>query len=153
LFFAGDLSENFWLQDKSKKMTHTLIETEHAAMVRKNQHVLLDELKLWLSQATLSLADLKTIRAKSLSNLQRWRAQGTWGPVYDEWWELMTHASDDHVIGIMTGNGDEPNRLRQSIPYTGIVDEETRLKLLAKYQIARAANEKVEEGEHGHENM
>lgn len=121
-------------------------------MVRKNPHLLLDDLKLWISQAALSLADLKTIRAKSLSNLQRWRAQGTWGPIYDEWWELMTHASDDHIIQIMTGEGDEPNRLRQSIPYTGIVDEETRLRLVAKYQIARAANEEAEDVVRGDEN-
>lgn len=119
-------------------------------MARKNPHLLLDDLKLWLSQAALSLADLKTIRERSLLNLQRWKAQGTWGPVYDEWWELMTHASDDQIIQIMTGEGGEPNRLRQSIPYTGIVDEETRLKLVAKYQTARAANEQDEDVELGH---
>lgn len=64
----------------------------------------------------------------------------------------MMHASDDHIIQIMTGEGDEPNRLRQSIPYPGIVDEETRLKLLAKYHIARAANEEAEDVERGHGN-
>lgn len=114
-------------------------------MGRKNQHVLLDELKLWISEATLSLADLQTIRVKSLSNLRRWKAQGTWGPVYDEWWNLMTHASDASIVQIMTGEGDEPNRLRQSIPYTGIVDEETRHKLLERYRIALAANEDEED--------
>lgn len=107
---------------------------------RRNPHLLLDDLKLWLSQATLRQADLETIRAASLLNLQRWKAQGTWSPVYQEWWELMMHASDETIIQMMTGDGDEHNRLRQSIPYVGIVDEKTRLELLAKYQVAYAAN-------------
>jgi hypothetical protein len=113
-------------------------------MARRNHHLLLDDLKLWISQAALSLADLNTIRAKSLSNLQRWRDQGTWGPVYDEWWQIMTEASDEYVIYLMTDEGDEPNRLRQSCPYVGIVDEGTRQNLLARYQLARAANEQAD---------
>lgn len=110
-------------------------------MAGRNSHLLLDDLKLWLSQATLSSAELTTIRTQSLSNLQRWKAQGTWSPVYDEWLELMMHASDEHITRIMTDNGEEPNRLRQSMPYVGLVDEETRLGLIAKYQIALAATE------------
>lgn len=115
-------------------------------MVRRNSHLLLDDLKLWLSQAALRSTDLTTIRTKSLSNLQRWKAQGTWGPVYDEWLEIMMHAGDDQLIEIMTGEGDEPNRLRQSIPYVGLVDEETRLDLFLKYRLALAANEDEEDG-------
>lgn len=109
--------------------------------MRRNPHQLLDDLKLWLSQATLNRTNLQTIRTQSLANLERWKAQGTWSLVYDEWWQLMTCASDDHIIEIMIGEGDEPNRLRQSIPYPGLVDEETKLKVLAKYQVACAANE------------
>lgn len=116
-------------------------------MVRRNHHELLDDLKLWLSEATLSVADLHTIRAKSVTNLQRWKAQGTWGVNYDEWLDLMVHGSDDHIVQMMIGKGDEPNRLRHSIPYVGIVDEETRTKLLAKYQIARTANERADDVE------
>jgi hypothetical protein len=122
-------------------MTHTLLDEQRAAVMRRNPHQLLDDLKLWLSQAALSRADLQTIRTHSLSNLERWKALGTWSPVYDEWSELMTHASDEHIIEIMTGEGEEPNRLRQSIPYPGLVDEETRLELIAKYQLACASNE------------
>ena len=110
-------------------------------MVRRNQHLLLDDLKRWLSQATLASADLTTIRKQSLSNLQRWKARGSWGPVYDEWQALMMHATDDHIIQIMTGEGDEPNRLRQSFPYVGLVDEETKLALFARSRLELAANE------------
>lgn len=114
-------------------------------MIGRNTHLLQDDLKLWLSQATLRLADLDTIRAKSLSNLQRWKGQGTWGPVYDQWCEIMTNGTDDFIIQIMTGEGDEPNRLRQSAPYVGIVDEQTRLDLYTKYLQARAANDGLPE--------
>ncbi len=110
-------------------------------MVRRNQHLLLDDLKRWLSEATLAAADLSTIRTQSLSNLRRWKALGSWGPAYDEWKELMTHATDDHIIQIMTGEGDEPNRLRQSLPYVGLVDQETKLALFARYGLELAANE------------
>jgi hypothetical protein len=110
-------------------------------MVTRNPHLLLDDLKRWLSQATLDSVDLTTIRTQSLSNLQRWKARGTWGPTYDEWLDLMMHATDDCIIQIMTGEGDEANRLRQSPPYIGLVDEETKLELFAKYRLALAANE------------
>ncbi len=107
----------------------------------KNSHQLLDELKLHLSEETLNVADLTTIRAHSLSNLERWRAQGAWGLAYEEWWGLMMHASDDCIIQMMTGDGDEPNRLRQSMPYVGMLDDETRIEIFAKYQVALAADE------------
>lgn len=107
----------------------------------RNSHLLLDDLKLQLSRATLSQADLMTIRLHSLSNLNRWKSKGTWSPVYDEWLELMMYASDDCIIGIMTCEGDEPNRLRQSMPYVGMLDSETRLKMFATYQNALASND------------
>jgi len=37
-------------------------------MARRNPHELLDDLKPWPSQITLSVGDLHTIRAKSLAN-------------------------------------------------------------------------------------
>lgn len=111
-------------------------ELETPDLIKKNPHQLLDDLKLSLSQATLRLADVTTIRSKSVANLQRWRERGTWGPAYDEWLDLMLHASDDHILQIMTGEDERANRLRQSFPYVGIVEEETRLKLVAEYQYA-----------------
>ena len=110
-------------------------------MATRNSHLLLDDLKRWLSQATLDSSDLTTIRARSLSNLRRWKARGTWGPAYDEWLDLMTHAPDDRIVQIMTGEGDQTNRLRQSPLYLGLVDEKTKLELFAKYRLALAANE------------
>ncbi len=112
-----------------------------SAVKKRNDHLLLDDRKLWISQAVLDAADLKTIRAKSLANLTRWRSQGTWGPVYDEWWQIMTNASDATLIYLMTSQGDEPNRLRQSMPYTGILDEEAIRKIRIQYYAAVAKND------------
>jgi hypothetical protein len=91
----------------------------------------LDNLKFQLSLATLERASLPRIRQKSLANLARWRAAGTWGLVYDEWHELISCGSDAEIVGIMTGLDENSNRLRQSPPYVGIVDEDTREKLVA----------------------
>lgn len=113
-------------------------------MVRRNDHLLLDDMKLWMSQAVLEMSDLPTIRAKSLSNLLRWRTKGTWGQVYDQWWQIMTRASDKEIIEIMVGAGDESNRLRQSIPYTGLMDEETRQRILSRYYEAKQLNDSLE---------
>lgn len=109
-------------------------------MLKRNTHLLLDDLKLWLAQAVLQTADLPTVRAVSLSNLERWKAQGTWGRVYEEWRQIMAQSPDHELIHIMTGEGDEPNRLRQSAPYVGIIDEETRLKVYARHHKASAEN-------------
>jgi hypothetical protein len=113
---------------------------EGAEMLKRNPHLLIDDRKLWIAQAVLKAAKLSIIRARSLANLQRWKAKGTWGPVYDEWWEIMTNASDRYLIDVMTGECDEANRLRQSMPYTGIIDEKTRLEIYARYQDAQRLN-------------
>lgn len=114
-------------------------------MKRRNDHLLIDDHKLRITQAVLDAADLTTIRAKSLANLTRWREKGTWGPVYDEWWEIMTNASDAVLIHIMTSQADEPNRLRQSMPYTGMLTQETLRRLWILKYAARAGNNELED--------
>lgn len=123
----------------------TLPPNAKSAMKKRNSHLLLDDRKLWVAQAVLDAADLKTIRAKSLSNLTRWRSKGTWGPVYDEWWQIMTNASDVVLIHIMTSQGDEPNRLRQSMPYTGLLSQETLRRIRIRYCAACAENDELED--------
>lgn len=96
---------------------------------KRNSHDQLDEFKLRCAIAILQTADLSTIRAKSLANMDRWRAKGTWVSAHDEWREIMTNRSDAEVIAAMTGRDQKANRLRQSAPYTGIIDEVTRVYL------------------------
>lgn len=102
-------------------------------MVERNSHEILDEFKLRLAEATLRCADLQTIRTKSLSNLQRWKEKGTWGPAYDEWWKLMVIGSDAEVMAAMTSPDEDANRMRQSPPYVGIVDQDVRARIWAPY--------------------
>lgn len=118
--------------------------TARPRMRRRNDHLLLDDRRLWLSQAVLDAADLEMIRAKSLSNLTRWRSNGTWGPAYDEWWEIMTSGRDAVLIRIMTSQDDESNRLRQSMPYTGLLSQEILSRIRILYLAARAENDGLE---------
>lgn len=98
--------------------------------IRKpNFHDYLDEFKLRCAKAVLHRVDLSTIRAKSLSNMDRWEANGTRVSAHEEWRELMTKGTDADVIAAMTGKDQKANRLRQSAPYIGIIDEVTRVYL------------------------
>lgn len=123
----------------------TLPPNGKSAVKKRNSHLLLDDRKLWVAQAVLDAADLKTIRAKSLSNLTRWRSKGTWGPVYDEWWQIMTNANDTILIHIMTSQDDESNRLRQSPPYTGLLSQETLRRIRILYCAACAENDELDD--------
>lgn len=94
------------------------------------QHQKLDKLKLLSAIAILEENDLATIRARSLDNLDRWVANGTWVSAFDEWRVLMTIGSDEDVIATMTGLDENSNRLRQSPPYAGLLKPDTRTVLL-----------------------
>ena len=90
-----------------------------------NAQTRLDEFKLRLAAAILEKFDLPTIRARSLSNLARWKSNGVWCSAYDEWLTLLEGCDDAVVVAAMTGSDERANRLRQSPPYTGLLDEKT----------------------------
>ena len=90
-----------------------------------NAQVRLDHFKLRTGIAVVEMFDLATIREKSLSNLARWQDNEAWCSAYDEWRTLMTSGSDDEVIATMTGRDENSNRLRQSSPCTGLLDQQT----------------------------
>jgi hypothetical protein len=91
---------------------------------KRNAQSILDDFKLLRAETVLKTIDMKTIREKSLDNLQRWKSKGTWCSAYDEWAELMARGEDAEVIEAMTGRDENSNRLRQSSPYTGLLDQE-----------------------------
>lgn len=97
-----------------------------------NRHEKLDQLKLLTAIAVLEQTDMPTIRAHSLSNLDRWNAKGVWVSAHDEWRALMTSGTDKEVVAAMTGLDQNSNRLRQSPPYVGLIKQETRRALLKK---------------------
>jgi hypothetical protein len=56
--------------------------------------------------------------------LYRWKAQGTWVSAYDEWTAILTTGSDGELFAAMLGRDDQSNRLRQSMPYVGLLSQE-----------------------------
>jgi antitoxin component of MazEF toxin-antitoxin module len=89
-----------------------------------SSHQALDELKRLLSVAVVRRCTAQEIRAQSLANLYRWKAQGTWVSAYDEWTEILQNGGDGALFAAMLGRDDQSNRLRQSMPYVGLLLEE-----------------------------
>jgi hypothetical protein len=89
----------------------------------------LNEVKDALAKEILARHPVAAIRATGLSNLERWKAQGSWCSADDEWRQILTAYSDEEVIAVMTDKHEFFVRLRQSPPYPGMLDEETRLRI------------------------
>jgi antitoxin component of MazEF toxin-antitoxin module len=87
-------------------------------------HVRLDELKRSLSLSVVRHCTPAEIRAQSLANLHRWKKQGAWVSAYDEWLDIMTRGSDGELFAAMLGRDDSATRLRQSMPYVGLLAQE-----------------------------
>jgi antitoxin component of MazEF toxin-antitoxin module len=87
-------------------------------------HAALDELKRSLALAVVGRFTPREIRAQSLANLHRWKTQGTWVSAYDEWMQLMTHGSDGELFASMLGREENATRLRQSMPFVGLLPQE-----------------------------
>jgi antitoxin component of MazEF toxin-antitoxin module len=88
-----------------------------------SSHEVLDELKRLLSLAVVRRCTPQEIRAQSLANLYRWKKQGTWASAYDEWTDILERGSDGELFAAMLGRDDQSNRLRQSMPYVGLLPQ------------------------------
>jgi len=94
------------------------------AAPKGSSHQILDELKRYLSLAVIRRCTPQEIRAQSLANLFRWKSKGTWVSAYDEWTEILERGSDGALFAAMLGRDDQSNRLRQSMPYVGLLAQE-----------------------------
>jgi antitoxin component of MazEF toxin-antitoxin module len=96
----------------------------------ENAQTRLDKLKREISIRVLGSYDLPEIRAKALSNIARWKANGVNGAAYAEWSKILRSKNDQALIQAMVGKSEESNRLRQSMPYTGMLpqDEVRRMR-------------------------
>jgi antitoxin component of MazEF toxin-antitoxin module len=106
--------------------------TEHGirpATPRGSSHAKLDELKRSLSLAVIRRCTAQEIRAQGLANLYRWKAQGMWVSAYDEWTEILENGGDGALFAAMLGRDDNSIRLRQSMPYVGLLSQEEVKKL------------------------
>ena len=89
----------------------------------------LDRLKHALALETVRRFSTRQIRAKILANLHRWKASGAWVSAYDEWTAIAESGDDGALYAAMIGQDEESNRLRQSMPFVGLLprDEVRRL--------------------------
>jgi hypothetical protein len=85
---------------------------------------LLDERKRLLAVAVVREFSPRQIRAQSLANLHRWKSQGTWIPAYDEWQRILEKDSDGALFVAMLSRDEDSNRLRQSMPFVGLLSQE-----------------------------
>ena len=98
---------------------------------KKNPHLVHDDLKLAISMEVVSRFSLADIRKKSRSNLARWKKLGTWGTAYQEWNGLLKQ-DDADLVKTMIGRDDRSNRLRQSMPYVGLLPKDVVAALREK---------------------
>ena len=92
-------------------------------------HEALDELKRSIALAVLRSFTPAQIRAQILANLHRWKVQGTWVSAYDEWQAIAERADDGRLFAAMLGRDEEAVRLRQSMPFVGLLPQAEVRKL------------------------
>lgn len=87
-------------------------------------HRELDELRLSVSMAVVRRHTARAIRAKILANLYRWKRQDSWVSAYDEWDQIVRSENDGALFAAMLGRDENAVRLRQSMPYVGLLPQQ-----------------------------
>lgn len=87
-------------------------------------HQRLDEIKLSLSLAVIRSHTAREIRARILANLHRWKQQDSWVSAFDEWDGIARSDDDGVLFAAMLGRDESAIRLRQSMPYVGLLSEQ-----------------------------
>jgi antitoxin component of MazEF toxin-antitoxin module len=87
------------------------------------RHEALDELKRSIALAVVRQFTPREIRAQIVANLHRWSQQGAWVSAYDEWRDIATRADDGELFAAMLGRDDNALRLRQSMPFVGLLSQ------------------------------
>ncbi len=92
-------------------------------------HGELDNLRLSVSMAVIRRHTAREIRAKILANLHRWKRQDSWVSAYDEWNDIARSDDDGVLFAAMLGRDENAVRLRQSMPYVGMLAQQDVKKL------------------------
>lgn len=92
-------------------------------------HYELDQLRHALSLAVVRHYTPREIRAQILANLDRWERQGAWVSAYDEWRRIAQVDDDGMLFAAMLGRDEDAVRLRQSMPYVGLLPQAEVRKL------------------------
>lgn len=96
---------------------------------RGNAQELLDELKLSIALEVVRHFLPEEIRLHSRNNLLRWKTSGVWSKAYDEWSAIIDGGDDGELLKAMVGRDERANRLRQSMPYAGMLPREITRRL------------------------
>jgi hypothetical protein len=86
-------------------------------------HEALDDLKRSIALAVVRRFTPREIRAQILANLQRWHGQGAWVSAYDEWQAIAKRGDDGELFAAMLGRDDTATRLRESMPFVGLLPQ------------------------------
>lgn len=86
-------------------------------------HDILDELKRSIALAVVRGFTLREIRDQIVANLHRWKSHGMWVSAYDEWLELAQQDDDGTLLAVMLGRDENAVRLRQSMPFVGLLSQ------------------------------
>jgi antitoxin component of MazEF toxin-antitoxin module len=92
-------------------------------------HHELDHLRRTLSLSVVRRCTPREIRAQILANLHRWQRQGVWVSAYDEWRTIAESDDDGMLFAAMLGLDEDAVRLRQSMPYVGLLPQSEVRKL------------------------
>ncbi len=95
----------------------------------RSAHAALDILKRAIALAVVERHPADTIRSHSRANLRRWKRGGVWGEAYRRWQEILDSGDDGRLYAAMLGENDESNRLRQSMPFVGMLPQDVLEKL------------------------
>ena len=98
-------------------------------MARENAQARMDRIKRNIAIEVVRRFRVSDIRARSLQNLERWKEAGAWVSAYEEWRALMEKADDGAVLATMVGEDERSNRLRQSMPFVGMLPEDLSRRL------------------------
>ena len=92
-------------------------------------HAKLDALKRGIALAVVARHSPAEIRKRSLANLERWKRAGVWCSAYDEWRDIVRADDDGALFAAMLGQDDRANRLRQSMPFVGMLPADVLARL------------------------
>jgi hypothetical protein len=107
---------------------------------RRNAQELLDELKISNALEVVRRFAPNEIRLHSRKNLLRWKAAGVWSRAYEEWHRIIEGGDDGELLKVMVGRDERANRLRQSMPYAGMLPREVVLRLEQEFREGRLFN-------------
>jgi hypothetical protein len=95
----------------------------------RNAQAVLDQIKRAIALEVVRRFSPAEVRKASLENLARWKAAGAWSEAYGEWREILRSGDDGELFKAMLGTDERANRLRQSMPYAGMLPRDVVTRL------------------------